>query len=1041
MPLQKQPFALQFAGGIETKQDSKQVPTTQLLNLENATFIKATTLAKRNGYRALGRLIDGQAKRWTTATGLAARDSELIAFADNRAYSYRPSADNWSDTGPVASVPVSLAAVARSGTQQANADAATNQNVTVVAYEDATKGGVWCVVLEAGTQRELLAATQLNASGQRPRCVAVGTVLHVYYAVPSGSQIWVAVVNPRAATVTPTPNLLVVDLKGSNPVYDVCPTSGYRSDDPAIIVWADGSLGGFRIGYVHISGALGSALYGLPGVITFSAAAYQLAAASPLTLDVWLDASATAPDVIVAWQNTSNQIAWSWQDAATFVESSKGNSSATGTWLRGACKQYGTRGASTAWIAFEQSGSTADVNSVLVLQVTAGAAGGTTRRIKGHGLASKLWLDSGQVFGALVHPVFYFPYVAVLNLSATTSAGTPAVGSAGYSAPVARLLPGLSSGLPTRTHLPSVTISGRQYTIPLGFRIQLSSENADQFGETGIQLATLDFASQAAWQSAQLGRGLYLAGGCPLHYDSARWAEAGFHCAPDTATGAITTVTAGGGSMTSSGKYLYLYCYEEIDALGELHQGPITGGTLVTMGGADTQVTHTIPTLRLTSRRQVRIAVYRSDFNATGTIDQINFHRVTSTDPTAVGANGYLANDPTVDSVSFVDRMSDATADTKETLYTNGGILSNDPSPMAGNAITGGKSRLFWTDGSDPNLVRFSQELRDDTALEAPQPLSQRCDPYGGSVVGFGIMDGGVFAFKDTAIYVTDGPGPDADGGKTSTNAFTPFALLTSDVGCKSAGSICQTPIGITFQSSKGIKLLGRDRQIQDIGGPVYAFNSQTIVRATLLPDRHQVVFLTDSGTTLLWDYERNQWSKFTNHEGLDAVVVDGSYYYMRTDGRVFVETPGVYQDDNSHIQLKIETAWIKMAGYLQGWQKVLYAAVIGTYKSSHSLRVRYRLDYDDGYTAIPDINVDSNYSPANYGDGNFGDGAYGGAITATTRYQQQVHINRRCQAVAFEFSDVEDTDTFGAAFELSELLITGGVLTTKFPMGAARSS
>ena len=364
--------------------------------------------------------------------------------------------------------------------------------------------------------------------------------------------------------------------------------------------------------------------------------------------------------------------------------------------------------------------------------------------------------------------------------------------------------------------------------------------------------------------------------------------------------------------MTPSGKYLYLYAYEEIDALGELHQGPISAGTLVTMGGGDNRVTHAIPTLRLTGRRQVRIAVYRSDFNVQGTIDQIDFHRVTSTDPNSTGDNCYLSNDPTQSFVAWADGMSDAIADTKEPCYANGGILSNDPAPYAGTAIANGKSRLFWLDPSDPNLVRYSQQVRDETALEAPSALSLRADPYGGDFVAIGVMDGGVFGFKDTSIYVADGPGPDADGGKTSNNAFTPFALLTSDVGCKSIGSICQTPMGIVFQSSKGIKLLGRDRQVQDIGRPVYSFNAQKFVRATLLPDRHAVVFLTDSGFTLLWDYERNQWSKFTNHEGLDAVVVGGSYHYLRNDGRVFVETPGVYVDDNSHIRMVIETAPVK---------------------------------------------------------------------------------------------------------------------------------
>lgn len=1031
MALQKAPLVLSFTGGIDTDSDQKSVPTTKLINLENAVFTRNTTIQKRNGYRALGRSIDVQNKQWVTATGLGARDNELIVFADGHAYSRRASTDSWSDTGAVASVTAALAQVARTGTQQANADAATNGGVTVVAYEDVTLGGVWCVVLEASTQRELLPATKLHATGERPRCVAVGTVLHVYFAVAAAGRLYSTIVNPVTPSSTPIPVILTEDLAVANPVYDAEPTDSNTgfADPPALIAWCIAT--GFRVGYVAVTGALGSALTGLPSVATVTATvdgpiAVTRERVNNNVLVVWGAAAVPKYRITDYRDFTTTIVTGSLATAAFAGPVTMRRIVATGAAVSAA-------GNPMFWFAAELPGATGDVNFVVngSVDITgATAAGGLLR---GHGLASRAWYDSsnGSAFACVAYGAFFFPYVAAISISGTALAST---------APIARLLPGLSTGLSTKTHVPSVGASGRQYTIPLGFRIQLSSSNGDQFGESGIQLATLDFGSTKSWQSEQLGRNLYLAGACPLAYDSARWAEADFHCAPDTSTGTIVTVAAAGGAMTPSGKYFYLYCYEEIDAAGELHQGPVSGGTLVTMGVAATQVTHTIPTLRLTSRRQARIAVYRSDFNAIGTFDTIDFHRVTSTDPTTAGAaNGYIKNDPTVDTVTFVDQLADTSLDAREPLYTNGGVLSNDPSASAGTAIAGGKSRLFWPDPSDGSLLRYSQQLRDDTALEAPAVLSLRADPYGGNIVGIGVMDGGNFAFKDNAIYVADGPGPDADGGKASTNAFTPFALLTSDVGCKSPGSICQLPIGITFQSSKGIMLLGRDRQVVDIGRDVNGFNSQTIVRATLLPDRQQVVFLTNSGSTLLFDYKRSQWSRFTNHEGLDAVVVGGSYYYLRTDGRVFVETPGVFVDDNSHIRMKVETAFIKMAGYLQGFQKVLSASVIGTYKSSHKLRMRFRIDYDDAYSAPIDVNVDANYLPSLYGDGNYGDGNFGGDITATTRYQIEFHLNRRCQSLSMEFSDVEATSSFGAAFELSELLLIGGVLSGRFPVGAAR--
>ena len=179
MALRKQPLALQFGGGVSTKADAKQVPTTQLLNLENATFVREQTLAKRNGYVARGRAIDGALATYAGARGLAERDGELVLFSEKSSYSYRSSSDTWSDVGDVASVTCTTRPIARTGTVQTAPDAATNAGVTALAWED-SRGGVWCSVLEQASQRVILAPVQLDAGGQRPRCVACGTVLHVY---------------------------------------------------------------------------------------------------------------------------------------------------------------------------------------------------------------------------------------------------------------------------------------------------------------------------------------------------------------------------------------------------------------------------------------------------------------------------------------------------------------------------------------------------------------------------------------------------------------------------------------------------------------------------------------------------------------------------------------------------------------------------------------------------------------------------------------------------------------------------------------------
>lgn len=1034
MPLAPQPLPIQFAGGVETQQDHKQVPATKLLTLENATFVKQSTLAKRNGYSALSKLIDGGSSEYGDVVGLASRQDELLVFAGERCYSYRDSRDRWVDTGEVLSTVATEEPIARTGTDQDTPDHATNEGVTVVAWED-SRGGIRCSVVEAATGRVLLADTLLDVNGLQPICVPCGTVLHTYWRDSNG-RIWVAIVNPVTPTVTPVPIALVDNLSTSNPRFDA--TDGgplYPEINPAVLAWADAS-GGFRVGYVHPSGVMGSIITGLP--VT---AAWADATSGPIAVAVDRH---EGEHIAVAVAGASVQVRWL---SPTSLTTSTGLVTAAAiSAARLVIEIDGTtQGSPVAWWAGEVSGAWADqhtVQSGKVSQSTAVVAS-SGRILRGHRLQSRAFWDGDNVYALVGHEVFYFPYLAVVRLSADDFGGSENT-QAFYRSFVGQW-PG--NGV-ARTQISSVhSVSpdadglSRTHAFTVTYRIQAESENGDVFSETGIKLVTIDMDSDLAYQSAELGRGLYLASSCQQHYDGSRWAEAGFHTAPDVTDGTFDTSTSSGsGSLPDASVFLYRVIYEEIDAQGEIHRSAPSSPITITTTGPSSKNTLQLPTYRLTNKRRARIGVFRSEANAEGTIDTISFYRVSSVDPSDTGDNGYVANSTTVDTIAFVDNMADDVLAAQEPLYTNGGVLPNDPSPMRGDALAGGKNRLFWTDPTDPNVIRYSQERADETSVEMPVSLKLRSDPYGGRIVALGVMDGAVFAFCETAIYGFGGPGPLA-APDTGPDAFSAVELITSDCGCKSPNSIVQTPVGIMFQSEKGIKLLDRTRQVVDIGAPVYAYNDQLVTRATLLPDRTQVLFLVQSGLSLLFDYERKQWSTFTNHEGYDARVVDGSYYYLRTDGRVFVETPGEYRDDNAHIVMKIETAWIKMAGYLQGWQRVLWALFLGEWKSRHTLVVRYRIDYNPGYSAPISLDVNTNVDPRYYGEGVYGAGIYGNGTADSTRYQRAIHFNIPCQAIQFSIEDTEETDTFGASFELSELLLVGGILDSRAKIGPARTN
>lgn len=1017
MTLREGSIAYKFRGGIETKEAPEAVPATFLLAAENVVFNRRSSLKKRNGYEELSQVIDGSVTSVTGAIRMASRDSELLEFTPSRCYSRQTGADQWSDTGAVFSVVGSDRPLVKTGTQQTMPDVATLDGVSVAAWED-SRGGVWWSVIDATTGRVFRASAQADALGQAPRCVPCGGNLHVYYAVPTTLSLMILVVNPAAPTATVTPAVLAADLDNTTPTYDACATE--RPGTPALIAWSEFGSTNIRIGYVDSSGVLGSPTTGHPSVLTFAAARDST---SPIAVAYALVDGADGDRLVLAYVNAGAD-AKHIRFTGAVVLSADVVVNVAMVDVRRVAVTIVDDGVFTITSAWEEAAAAASNRFVQTTTSNTSGASGVIITVRSVGLATRAFSVNGSAFATFVHDTTFFNTYLTLRLSDFVCVG--------------RLSPAQASGAPTRQHLSSATVSGDVVTFALPVRDRLLSENNDKFRETGLRLFSLDFDSEDSHQAAQLGRGLYMAGACAQHYDGRQWTEQGFHVGPEL----VATTPAGGGSMTASTTYQYRYAYEWTDAQGEVHRGPTSVGTLVVMAGGQTQVTHTLPTLRVTQKPNVRICVFRSLAAATGSTAQL--FRVSSLDPTTSGAaNGYVANSTSVDTVSFLDRMSDADLRLQEELYTDGGILSNDPAPL-GSVVFRGQSRLFFTDPSNGLALRYSQPVDAGYGLEIPPDLVIDVDPFGGDITAGAFQDGAGLIWKANAIFAFRGDGP-APNGDTSTNGFSTPSLLTSDVGCTDPASIVLTPNGHMFKSAKGIYLIDRGGSVQYVGAPVEAYNAQAVRRANVMPDRTQIVFLTDSGSTLLFDYLFGQWSTFTNHEGLDAAVVGNQYHYLRTDGRVYRETIGSYTDAGVRIRVRLETAWMHMQEHLQGFSRFWYLHLLGTWVSPHQLGIQYQTDYSPQWTDLywmdatglsssagwitgsnaATIGVDP-ITGSNYGDGNYGDGNYGGTVPDVYEWRQG--LNEKGHSIRFAFEDFEAVGYAGASFELTEMLITGGV-------------
>lgn len=1009
MALQEVPVPVPFAQGLDSKTDPKAAPVGRLLVLENGRFDVGTTIKKRSGYESLGTSITGAGDSYESARALSSRSGELVLLTDGAAYSHQASLGTWNSIGFVSSVNSADESVAHTGSNQTGADHADNGGVRLLAWED-SRGGIYWTLLEVDGGRVLRAPAQVDSAGQRPRCLAVGEVLHLVYATAVG-ELRILVVNPVEPTATVTPVTLTSDLSTTNPSFDAMPTA--YTNEPGLIVWAK-STGGYRLGYLAPSGVLGSPVTGLDSVVDNSAPVVNVGPA------LGHDGESITVAYFTTATTTTSAVLHDPLDSLAVVGS-------TGTIVETAAVVRLTAGysSSVGYVWRELTAATNRDHRVRVA-VFEGFTLTESADIRGSCLASRAFDDAGFSHCWLAHDVTFFATYLCLRVT-----------EAGATNCVARSLPGLAYGAPDRAHLPSVHADeddARVHRWCATWQQQLPAgdEVSAVFAEAGIRLVTLDFDASTAWQTAQLGRNLYIGGACPLRYDGDSIAEAGFHYAPDNV--AAPTQGAGGALAPLLGTWTYRFLYEEIDAQGEIHQGATSIGTNVTLTGSNNRLTFAIPTYRSgTSKRRVRIGVFRSEQG-----DTAAFYRVSSLDPSATGSNGYVTNSTSADTVTFVDDMSDAVLITKEPLYTNGDIPSNDPTG-AGSVLTVGKNRLFYNDPSDPLLIRFTQELADGYAAEFNNELTVKVDPYGGAITALAVMDDRLIVFKRSAVFAVSGPGPLRNPAAAPDVGFSPAQLVTSDVGCTAPSSIAVTPAGIVFQSAKGIYLLGRDLAVSYVGAAVEAFNAQSVTRATLIEDRRQVVMLCSTGKTLMFDYGVGQWSTYTNHTGLDAVTVGGTYHYLRTDGRVFRETPGVFRDDNSQIPLVLETAWIKFAPYLQGFARFYHAHIIGERKSAHTIRFRYQTEYLNNWSAPIDVDWTSASGDA-YGDGSYGDGDYGG--DPPEAWQWKVHLGETGQSIRFRFEDVEAVENFGASYEISELLVTGGVKRVAVrPLAAGRTA
>lgn len=1045
MALQRQVISVPFAHGLETKVDSKQVVQGKLLTLENGVFTSPGQIEKRNGHKALSKIIEALGlPSISLGSGLANFKNELLLLTGTEAYSYSDSTSRWTDKQTLTNVQLTSAQIVRNTYNQTTPDVALDTTgLQVVTYQD-SRGGSRYTIIDSETNEQIVSDKLITSTAIKPKVFALGNFFILLY-IDSGNlnMLPIPVVMPTA----PLASVSLVLGVGSN--YDASLFS--------TVLYVGFSKGG-NIGLLYINQFLSPSA--TTTIIGENASSCITVAMDQSNGQMW-----------VAYHN-GTQVKYFIYDQFLFTEVLAPTiiSANSNTILNIAL----TVGSGLGSVFYTQVGSIPSNNFILTDNLT------NTGTISGH----KVFLRSVSI---AAKPFTFGGIVYITTSFDTVLQPTYFVIRTDDSSVVAKFSPSIGGGTPVTNLIPeAASINSGIYLIGALQKDLLTTISGAVYTQTGINVVTLNFLTAKA-SKVELGANLHLTGGILSMYDGVSVVEHGFNVFPENIS---AVVTASGGGI-AAGTYEYFVVYTWMDAQGQTHYSapsiglqevvsaatvPVqttatfaSGATTITVSssvglyvgqtlidnttpanfaddttitaingliitlnqvtaGAGTgdiiqtgdvnSVTLTIPTLRLTQKKPsirgpVVIQVYRTLDSQT-----IGFLVSSIMSP--------LLNDTTVDTVTFTDIQNDASIEGNPTLYTTGGVIENIAAPAC-SYVTTYQDRIILLPSENPNQWWYSKQDVSGAPVEFTDSFVNNVDQAGGDLVAALKMDSELVFFKETLLYYVTGIGPDSTGAQ---NDFSAPQLIASDVGCSDKNSLVLTPAGILFKSLKGIYLLSRALGLTYIGSSVEAYNQFDVVSANLIEDTQQVRFCLSNGQAVVYDYFVGEWSTFTNIPAVDSVIFQGLFTYLTVQGKALQESPGQFTDDGEFIKLRLVTSWLSFVG-LQAFQRVYQMLFLGTYFNPHNVAVYAAYDFNP-------FTVQQNVTQAGriLGTGVYGSDTTYGATTPyggpTQTYQFRVNFNRqKCEAIQITIEDNQLGSSFGENLALSAFGFMVGIKST----------
>lgn len=923
MTLVYQPLQIPLVGGLDTKEDARFLTPPKLDIARDVQFEEIGGVQTRPVLATMANAVFGGGSL-SNCRRLATVNGELCLFTKDALYSYNAQLASWVLRGTHLAVSIEETARFVTTGDQIECDRAELSGTIVYAWAEGSLA--YAAALDKVTGSVLVSPTLVGAAGDRPRLVALATKI-LLFTSDALSSLFVRSLDPAApgTAIGGAGTLVTATFNGP---YDV-----ERAGAQDLAVGAARQVGSTYKAFT------------VTPTLTVTTSAKARTCDGPIAVATIADGTQTQ----IVRANGAN-VQGDLLTTSTLADVFTGQAIGTaGT------NQIAAAFSSTTCTVFWSGSESIDGTPFRTKKntvTTANVVGTQADFVLMLGVASRAFAYNGRVFVNLVFasdsgasgmgtPLgiraqlqnTYFLYRddgRLISKAVFDSAG-------GYS--------------PAVGHLPSVSlVSGSTQFAWSGARrrlIDLGGTDHTGFGARSPVDIIIDFDSDDARRSAQLGSTLYIGGAMVTQYDGVNLSELGFLIYPWFFLGAPG---APGTGAIAAGQYSYKSTMSAVNAVGELERSTTATGELET-ANANSKIalaTYALWVTLKTGRQTPAIEVWRTLVNVG---DGSPFYLITSKDPTVLaGDNRYIPNDPTVvqdPTPALQDNFTDAILSTKETNPENGGVLESLAPPGA-KFIAAGDTRLVIAGvPGDPDRVWPSLERQDGMLAAFNDVLPVDAPPTGGPITALWYQDDVLYVGRESAVYALPGNGLDNLGQGQN---FGPAQIVSLDVGPVSQEALALTPVGTVFKTIKGWYLMDRGRNLRYIGGPTSAFDGDTVKAVTVISARHQVRILTDS-RILMWDYRGavdandpdalGRWAEWTVTGGLDATLWNGQYVYLTSTG------PKMEQAAYTGLTygIDIEPGWFKMRE-LQGFGKVGSVMVLGEFRSPCLVRIRLARDY-----------------------------------------------------------------------------------------------